>query len=354
MPARRSRRTAAAALALVAALLVGLLGCSSEQSASTSTTTRVLRAADVVAAPSSGCGAATTAPVPTFGAPGRTKVLVDRPDGSRWSYLSAPPADDGQTPLPLVLDLHGYSEGADVHLQFTKMAELGNRAGFFTVTPQGSGATAFWNSFGQPAPDDVAFLTALVDRVAATHCVDLRRVYVDGMSNGAFMTSLLICRRPDVFAAGVAVAGLQMPEGCRSGTPVPVMAMHGTDDNFVRYEGGFGDGVRTLGVDPNVASTAGRNMSVPDAAEGWAVRNGCRVDPTTKKVAADVELLDWPGCRATTELYVVAGGGHSWPGSAFSKNISDIVGATTESIDATELAWRFFAAHPKSGAVAPR
>jgi polyhydroxybutyrate depolymerase len=346
-PRRRAGRVVAALVAL--ALAAAAVGCTEDGSASSSSTTTTVPAALVRTSPSAGCVSPSTTVLATTPVAGRTKVLSDRSDGSRWAYLGVPPQADRQRPLPLVLDLHGYSEGADVHLQFTKMEDLGRAKGFMVLTPNGSGEVPFWNSFGQPAPDDVAYLTGLVDQVAASECVDRNRVYVAGMSNGAFMTSLLACRRPAVFAAAVAVAGLQFPDGCADGPPVPVMAVHGTDDDYVRYEGGFGDGVRTLGVDPAMATTAGRNLSVPDAAEAWAGRNRCTPNSTPKvnKVASDVELMEWKGCAAPVQLYVVNGGGHSWPGSEFSANLPDVVGRTTMTVDATELAWEFFEAHPR-------
>ena len=52
---------------------------------------------------------------------------------------------------------------------------------------------------------------------------------------------------------------------------------------------------------------------------------------------------------ATVELYRVTGGGHAWPGSAFSTSIASVVGTTTLSIGATELMWSFFVAHPLEG-----
>jgi polyhydroxybutyrate depolymerase len=60
-----------------------------------------------------------------------------------------------------------------------------------------------------------------------------------------------------------------------------------------------------------------------------------------------VTLLQWscpPG--ADVELYRVTGGGHSWPGSTFSKAIESVVGPTTMSIDANEIMWKFFERHP--------
>ena len=346
-PQRRTGRLVAVMVGL--AVVAAATACTSDGSATARSSTTTVPAALVRTAPSRGCTSpSTTVPVTTPAA-GRTKVLSARPEGGRWAYLGVPPQAGDQRPLPLVVDLHGYSEGADVHLQFSKMEDLGRAKGFLVLTPNGSGAVPFWNSFGQPAPDDVAYLTGLVDQVADSQCVDLNRVFVDGMSNGAFMTSLLACERPKVFAAAVMVAGLQFPDGCAQGAPVPVMAMHGTDDDYVRYEGGFGDGVRTLGIDPAMASTAGRNLSVPDAAEAWARRNRCTggQTPEAHKVASDVELMEWTGCAAPVEVYVVRGGGHSWPGSAFAANLSDVVGRTTMSVDATELAWKFFEAHPR-------
>jgi len=345
------RRPAVGLLAVLAGLVgaLGVAGCSNEAAAPSARSTTTVPAGLVRTSPSAGClSPSTTVPVTTAAA-GRTKVLSDRPDGGRWAYLGLPPQADGQRPLPLVVDLHGYSEGADVHLQFTKMEDLGRAKGFMVLTPNGSGDVPFWNSFGRPSPDDVAYLVGLVDQVAASQCVDLNRVYVDGMSNGAFMTSLLACERPTTFAAAVMVAGLQFPDGCAAGPPVPVMAMHGTDDDYVRYEGGFGDGVRTLGIDPAMASTGGRNMSVPDAAAAWSRRNRCTGGrtPAVYKVASDVELMEWKDCAAPVELYVVTDGGHSWPGSEFSANLPDVVGRTTMTVDATELAWKFFEAHPR-------
>ncbi len=326
------------------ALALAATACAEAEGGSTTTAVALpptTVAADVAPDRSPGCGTdAMTAKV------GQTELRIPSPSGERRSYLTVPPAHTGSKPLPLVVDLHGYSEGAQVHLEFTKMAELGNKEGFATLTPQGSGKVPFWNSFGSATPDDVAFLTSLVAQVGESHCIDRRRTFVAGMSNGAFMASLMACVGTQTFAAAAMVAGLQFPKDCEEGSSIPIIAFHGTDDTFVQYEGGFGDGVKSLGVDPAVASTANENLSIPDAAAAWAKRNGCAQETTSKKVAADVEQLRWRDCVAATELNVIEGGGHSWPGSEFSGNITSVVGTTTKSIDATKEIWKFFKNHP--------
>ena len=83
----------------------------------------------------------------------------------------------GQKPVPVVVDLHGYSEGATVHRLMSGMATLGATAGFITVTPQGQGPVPRWDTALTGSPD-VAFIGAMLDQVEAQHCVDLNRVYV--------------------------------------------------------------------------------------------------------------------------------------------------------------------------------
>ena len=64
----------------------------------------------------------------------------------RWYYLHVPPQHDGSTPMPLVLDLHGYSEGAQIHLAMSGLGAFGDSKGFVTVTPQGQGTVARWDT----------------------------------------------------------------------------------------------------------------------------------------------------------------------------------------------------------------
>jgi polyhydroxybutyrate depolymerase len=57
-------------------------------------------------------------------------------------------------------------------------------------------------------------------------------------------------------------------------------------------------------------------------------------------------LESYRACKGGAEvlLYVVEGGGHTWPGS--SRNIN-FLGATTQSIRASELMWGFFEQHTR-------
>ena len=80
-------------------------------------------------------------------------------------------------------------------------------------------------------------VSALLDHVEATLCVDVRRVYATGMSDGGAMTSVLACVAPTTFAAFGPVAVQLAPPSCGD-HPVSMVAFHGTADPIVPYAGG--------------------------------------------------------------------------------------------------------------------
>jgi len=302
----------------------------------------------VKAKPSAGCGAA--APV----AAGEEKITTTSGGVERTYFRHVPPAHDGATPVPLVVDLHGYLETASIQLVMSKLGPFGDEKGFVTVTPQGLGAVALWDL----APDgaDVTFISDMLDEVESALCIDERRVYATGLSMGAFMTSTLVCALSDRIAAGAPVAGVQDTKPCKQDRPVPVVAFHGTADKFVAFDGGLGtaaadlpnpDGSgRSLGESTDVESRP-KGPSVPEKVAAIAKRNGCAAKSTEKHIGTDVTLVHYkcPG-NADVDFYRIEGGGHAWPGSEFSKSIESVVGTTTFTIDADEVMWKFFEQHP--------
>jgi hypothetical protein len=89
----------------------------------------------------------------------------------------------------------GGASGAGVN----QVAEL--------VYPQ---AVDCWNTgfeLCEAADDDVGFLTTVVADIESHACIDPKRVYATGISNGAMMAQYLGCREADVFAAVGGIAG---------------------------------------------------------------------------------------------------------------------------------------------------
>jgi polyhydroxybutyrate depolymerase len=295
---------------------------------------------------STGCGR-TTAPT------GERRITTTSRGTARAYFRHVPPGYDGRTPLPLVLDLHGTTEPAAVHKSNSMLGPFGDKHHFVTITPEGSGPPAQWDTRFDSA--DMQFLGDLLDEAERTLCIDARRVFVAGYSNGAFMASAIACVYANRIAAVAPVAGIRDVPGCTPERRVPVVAFHGTADEFVSFGGGLGTGVSSLPpADAQelvaIAAPSDSGKSIPEVAAAWAARNGCAPKPKQSPVAHDVKVVRYScPARADVELYEINGGGHTWPGSKFSKAIEQFVGPTTLSIDADAVMWKFFQQHPLRG-----
>ncbi len=318
--------------------------------AATSSTTSPAAALSTTPVASKGCTAAAVAP-------GETKVNITSSGVARWYLRHVPKGYDATKPTPLVLDVHGYQEGAGIHAAMSAMGVYGDAKGFITITPNGLGPVPHWDT--ALGSKDLTFMGDVLDSAEAALCVDTARVYASGLSQGAFMSSSIACALADRVAAVAPVAGITAAiKGCAPARPVPVITFHGTADGFVSYTGGLGEKALDLPTPdgsgkklrdvPGILDQ-GRSPSIPEQLAAWAKRNGCTLTLQQRKVTSDVTLLSYPCPKgADVELYRVTGGGHSWPGSVFSSSeiMAKVVGKTTMSINADKLIWAFFEAHP--------
>jgi poly(3-hydroxybutyrate) depolymerase len=269
---------------------------------------------DAAPVPSPGCGSSTAVPVVN------QRRDLDIGGSARWFLHTVPSAHDGDTPLPLVVDFHGFGEGATIHTSMSEASTFAEQEGFVVAFPHGRFDPVRWDAADQSdANEDLVFVDAILATLGDELCVDESRVYAMGLSYGAFMTSMITCARSERFAAVAPVAGVRAPDPCPQAREVPVVSFHGTEDPILAY------------------------ASYPVAAATWAARNGCDSTPLETVLTPEVTHRVWDCPKdAAVEFYVLPGGGHSWPGSAFSRLIEAIVGYTTFDIHATATAWAFF------------
>ena len=312
---------------VVGVVAVALLGCSDA-------------AKPTASASSSRSTASSAAPASTAGAcnhphaSGQSAETFEFDGQSRSYQLYVPAAYDGTRAVPVVFNFHGFGSNAVEQMVYGNFKPLADRDDFLIVAPDGQGAARHFNLTGESGlQDDVAMVGALLDHIEATFCVDAKRVFSTGMSDGGGMTSVLACRDFDRFAAFGAVAVIIFVQGCGASHPIAITAFSGTDDPVVPFNGGAVHccGGAVLGA-------------APDAMAGWAAHDNCDAAFTDERIGTEVRKRTWSGCQLGGEVvfYIIDGGGHTWPGSI----PIDRLGKTTTQIDASATIWDFFKAHP--------
>lgn len=161
--------------------------------------------------------------------------------GKTRAYTLVVPASYAPgTSYPLVYVLHGHGgSGAQARTSFDLESVADGKALF--VYPDAPGG---WDLDSPAAKNaDVALFDASLAQIQGAYCVDLRRVFVAGFSNGAYMANQLACRRGERIR-GVAshagggpyeTSGQYDEQGnlvC-SGKPVASLVVHGTADATV-------------------------------------------------------------------------------------------------------------------------
>jgi polyhydroxybutyrate depolymerase len=284
--------------------------------------------------PTAGCG---QAPALAPGRSGDETVAVDpaTDEGSatRSYRVHVPTGYHATLPIPVVLAFHGYSGTAAGMEGLTGFSTLADQQGFLAVYPQGlsdgQGGAPFWASIGPVdyGIDDVRYVSNVLDAVERTYCVDVRRIYATGFSNGGGMTAYLACALSERIAAFAPVAGnfYAIPGGCHPGRPISILDYHGTADQVVPYVG-----IPTREV-PDWPLP-----SIPRWLASWAARDGCSANASVFYQSGHLTGIRWTGCQAGAEIihYREEGAGHVWP------PLRD------DGLMAAQVMWQFFQVHP--------
>jgi polyhydroxybutyrate depolymerase len=248
---------------------------------------------------------------------------------TRYYLLYVPTNYDPAKPLPLVYGIHGLAMNnvwaAHDGSGFQLIQETNNAA--LLVYPQGLPANgqstppstqSQWgnadSNWGGPPPNanaqrmagDLAFFDAMQKKVEETYCVDTKRVFAVGFSQGGFMTNTLGCERASVFRALAPVAGwgpnTSAPSCSNATASHPLLQTQGDTDRTVSPA--LGQSTRDF----------------------WRGRNGCQ-STTQPSATYGTGCVEYQGCMpGKPVVYCTHGGDHLVPSGAGGR------------------AWRFFQA----------
>jgi polyhydroxybutyrate depolymerase len=262
-----------------------------------------------------------------------------------------PAAYDAKIPIPLVFIFHGAGNTGALLENSLGFTALQKRKYFIAVYPDGIDKA--WNggreeptSLAAARSDDVGFVSALIDAMGTKFNIDPRRIYATGSSNGAIFCETLAVRLSDKIAAIGPVNGTlgpSVPAKFPVRHPVSVISFNGTADPFVPF----------MGVDVS----GHKLLSAPDTIAFWVKTDGCDTAPTVTEIpkavpddGTAVRRLDFANGQDGTEVtaYIIAHGGHTWPGYHTDPGWAKQAGHTAVSVNATEAIWDFFDKHPKA------
>lgn len=277
--------------------------------------------------------------------PGDFERTVSHQGRDREYVLHVPPAYGSSKRLPLVIVLHGGGGSGPGIKELSRMDPPADEHGFMAAYPTGTKGGARGNSWNggdccgtamEQNVDDLGFMAKLIDGLVEGGCVDPKRVYATGISNGAIMSHHLACDLADRIAAIAPIAGALMDASCSPSRPVPVIVFHGTADREVKPEGNFNRLSHPRRAFPPLAETVAT----------WRRIDGCAAEKKTVLQNRKARCEEYQGCRDDADVVqcMIEGGGHTWPGG---KPIMPLLlGPTSKDISASAEALKFFAAHP--------
>jgi poly(hydroxyalkanoate) depolymerase family esterase len=324
-------------------------------------------------APAGVASATAAAPPRTTGAESTAsdEAVADAPQAERWIdgsfahqgrkltyklYLPPSAAAMASAPLPLVVMLHGCTQGAADFAAGTRMHALARDLGVAVLYPEQdrhANPQKCWNWFKpqhqQRGRGEPALLAALTRSIAGEHGVDADRVFVAGLSAGGAMAEIVGRCYPDVFAAVGVHSGL--PAGSATDVMTAFAAMRGAnakptkqaDNGLVPPTIVFhGDADTTVHVNNGAAIIeAAREANGPGGVSAggaaWQAQGQSSMGQRyTRMVYKDAEGL------AKTEYWLLHGAGHAWSGGNAQGSYTDPSG-----VDASAEMLRFFLAHPR-------
>jgi poly(3-hydroxybutyrate) depolymerase len=253
-----------------------------------------------------GCGSATkpaASPTPATAsdcpAAARPTIVAGAPLDT---ILRVPAANRGRR-VPLVIALHFATGSGAAMERNTGLTEEARKAGFDIAYPTASASNRWWT------PPDLPKLRRTIAAIERTACIDRRRLYVVGWSNGGTAAVRAACELRDTVAAVVLfAAAVNAERSCTPASTPSVLEIHGTADPLWPY--------------PRARAFVA----------AWARDNDCGT-PNSTRVGTRGTLQRWSDCKdgAIFEHLRVAGARH----------IELFTDLRADGIDPDGTTWRF-------------
>jgi polyhydroxybutyrate depolymerase len=255
---------------------------------------------------------------------------------NRTYEVYIPKGYTGNKPLPVVIDFHPLGGTGSRQASSNGWKSKADSVGIIMVYPNSYNSNNSWNAgmccqdAQQNKIDDVAFTREIVKQLGTIACIEPKRIYATGCSNGGGMTYKVACDAADIIAAAAPVdfrcvygGSTSSPscEGCKPSRPISITHFDNTGDtSLVPYAGGM----TSFPADcPPGASCTG--MGFPSAQANfttWQAIDSCTGAATAMTGHSTCQTNSSCGGGAQVSMCVQQGGSHC--GNYSSLGIVDI------------------------------
>jgi poly(hydroxyalkanoate) depolymerase family esterase len=272
------------------------------------------------------------------------------------------PSGHTDSPMPLVVMLHGCTQNAEDFAAGTRMNELAERAGFLVLYPEQAGnanGNRCWNWFRfedqQRESGEPSLIADMTQQIAQSYSVDAQRIYVAGLSAGAAMAVVLGETYPDLYAAVGVHSGLSY--AAAHDVPSALAAMKGREIRVAR-KASIPSSPPNAPAVPLVVFHGDRDSTVvPSNSEKLIAQALAKVATSQAPLTQTQEqhnaaqanhhaythtvYRDVRG-RSVVEHWQIHGSAHAWSGGSSAGSHTDPRGP-----DASASMIRFFLEHPR-------
>lgn len=184
---------------------------------------------------------------------------------------------------PLVVALHGCTQDAATYAKDTEWSKLADEFKFAVVFPQQSSSNNSSKCFNWFESGDIArgagealSVKQMVDQMKTDHAIDATRVFVTGLSAGAYFTVVMAAAYPDVFAGAAPMAG--GPYKCATSMTNAFSCMSpGTDKTGSAWAtlikgaySGYTGKYPTMSIWAGTSDSTVKPMNAVEIMQGWA------------------------------------------------------------------------------------
>jgi polyhydroxybutyrate depolymerase len=227
-------------------------------------------------------GCATRAWAACEGMPGRSGAITIEVGGvTRMFVVRVPSSADGRAPAAVLFAFHPFGMNAQ-YMQSRVSSRVWPEA--IMLYPEGlsrGGGPSWQGRPGDLGDRDVQFFDAMLAWLAEHHCIDPKRVFVLGYSNGAALANVLACERRSAIAGVALAAGRPV---CHPKEPLPAILGHGMRDQTAAYS------------------------QAVEASRAWATLNRCTAPPR----AGAAGCFAAGSCGAAPVTLCTHAGGHEY------------------------------------------